>query len=81
MVSRNRTEEVEQEKVLERMENKQPIYDGGSDAEQNRRGGRNGQRRTWFSGAYWRYGFHEDGCRSGFETAELLAAEADERAA
>ena len=31
-----------------------------------------GQRRTWFAGSYFAFGFHEDGLQAGLAVAEQL---------
>jgi len=47
-----------------------PIYDCGAFAAQQRWAEVNGVNRTWFCGAYWGYGFHEDGVKSALAVCD-----------
>jgi predicted NAD/FAD-binding protein len=49
-----------------------PVYTAASVAAQARRHEIQGQRRTWFAGAYWGWGFHEDGMRSAVDVVHML---------
>ena len=51
-----------------------PQYNAKAFAAQKRLGEIQGQRHTWFAGAWTGYGFHEDGLRSGLAVAEALGA-------
>lgn len=53
-----------------------PMYNAAAFAAQKRLDEIQGQRHTWFCGAWTGYGFHEDGLRSGLAVAESLGATA-----
>ena len=58
-----------------------PQYTTAAFAAQKRLGEIQGQRHTWFCGAWTGYGFHEDGLRSGLAVAEALGTTAPWRPA
>lgn len=74
IVSLNRGADIAPDKVIARMRYAHPVYTHRSVAAQARRELINGQRNTWYAGAYWGFGFHEDGLRSGVEVAAALGA-------
>ena len=74
VVTLGRGQAIDPGKVLARMQYQHPVYTHASVAAQGRRGEINGGNRTWFAGAYWGFGFHEDGLRSGVEVARALGA-------
>ena len=65
MVTLNRTAEIDPSKVLGRYTYHHPVYTPAAVVAQGRRRDISGVRRTHYCGAYWRYGFHEDGVVSG----------------
>ena len=61
--------------VLRRLHYRHPEQDHGSVAAQARKPEIQGVAHTWFAGAGWGFGFHEDGLRSGVEVARGLGVE------
>jgi predicted NAD/FAD-binding protein len=51
-----------------------PVFDRAAVAAQQRLPQLQGQSHVWFCGAWTRYGFHEDGLRSGLAVVEGLRA-------
>ncbi len=72
VVTLNRSEAVDPARVLRRLAYQHPVYTPQSVAAQQRRAVIQGQNRTWFAGAYWGWGFHEDGMRSAVDVAAGL---------
>lgn len=61
-------------RVLRRMVYEHPLYTRAAIRAQERWAEISGKNRTHFCGAYWFYGFHEDGVRSGIRVAEAVGA-------
>jgi uncharacterized protein len=55
---------IHPEKILRRIEYHHPVYSREAVAAQSRWQEINGHNRTYFCGAYWGHGFHEDGVNS-----------------
>jgi uncharacterized protein len=72
VVTLNRSAAIDPSKVIARMEYHHPVYTRASVAAQARRAEINGVQRKWYAGAYWGWGFHEDGLRSAVEVAAAL---------
>ena len=67
-VTLNRSAAIDPQKVLKRVVYQHPLFTGPAVAAQARLAEINGVNGSYFCGAYWRYGFHEDGVVSA-ETA------------
>lgn len=75
-VTLNPAEKVPDEHIFDRHVFHHPVFDGPAIAAQARLRRMQGQRNTWFCGAYMRHGFHEDGLISAMAVAEALGAPA-----
>ena len=71
-VTLNRSEDIAPDKVLRKIVYHHPIYDLGAPIAQSRHGEIDGVGGVHFCGAYWGYGFHEDGVRSALAVARNL---------
>lgn len=69
-VTLNETDRIDPEKIIRRLTYHHPIFTLERDAAQERHHEVIDKKRTSFCGAYWGYGFHEDGVRSGVRVAE-----------
>jgi predicted NAD/FAD-binding protein len=77
LVTLNRAEDLDPALVHARMTYEHPQYDARAVRQQEAIGELNGLNRTWYCGAYWGYGFHEDGVRSGVAVGQGFGEELD----
>jgi predicted NAD/FAD-binding protein len=71
-VSLNMQERIETDKILGRYLYYHPVYLERSVPAQAAHGVISGQNRTHYCGAYWGYGFHEDGVKSGLAVGKYF---------
>lgn len=71
-VSLNCSDRIDPGKVIERMSYAHPEYTHASVTAQQRKTEISGTDRIWYAGAYWGWGFHEDGMRSALDVASGL---------
>lgn len=70
-VTLNRSDAIDPAKVIRRIEYAHPVYTlAGIDAQREHASIGGLARRTHFCGAYWGWGFHEDGVRSAMRACE-----------
>ncbi len=72
VVTLNDTASIDDEHILGVYQYSHPVYNRGTMEAQGRRAEINGKHRTWFCGAYWYAGFHEDGIRSALDVVNRL---------
>ena len=61
LVTLNASDQIDPARVLKVRKYHHPVFNQSTQAAQKRHADISGPRRTHFCGAYWRYGFHEDG--------------------
>lgn len=70
IVTLNNTEKIDPAKIIQTFQYDHPQFTVSGVAAQKRHSEINGHNRTFYCGAYWRYGFHEDGVMSALEVCK-----------
>jgi predicted NAD/FAD-binding protein len=72
LVTMNRSDDVDPASVLRSFAYEHPVYTPRAVAAQRRHTEISGANRTFYAGAYWGAGFHEDGLVSGYRAATAI---------
>jgi len=71
-VSLNQGQYIDETKIIKRFNYYHPVFSADGTAAQGQKDRINGHHNTYYCGAYWRNGFHEDGVVSAIDVAKLL---------
>jgi len=71
-VTLNPSREIPANKIIHQQTYEHPLFDGAALKMQRQLWSLQGERRTWYCGAYFGAGFHEDGLQAGLAVAEAL---------
>lgn len=72
LVTLNPGDRIDRKQILRRYVYQHPVFDAAAIAAQKLHGEISGRERTHFCGAYWGYGFHEDGVNSALAVCAAL---------
>ena len=73
-VSLNHSAYIDPQKIIKRLTYHHPVFTDAGIKAQQRHGEISGISQTYYAGAYWGFGFHEDGVKSGLRVVEQIAA-------
>lgn len=73
-VTLNSRDLIRPDSIIKSIDYEHPVFTASSVAAQARHAEINGLKRTYFCGAYWRYGFHEDGVVSALNALQHFDA-------
>lgn len=73
-ISINLGQRIKPDKIIQKFSYAHPVLNVAALEAQKKRSLINGSRQTYYCGAYWGHGFHEDGVNSALEVARLLEA-------
>jgi predicted NAD/FAD-binding protein len=73
-VTLNNEQGIDPEKIIARFSYSHPVFNSSAIKAQKRRSEIQGKRNTYFCGAYWGYGFHEDGVQSALDVCRDLGS-------
>jgi predicted NAD/FAD-binding protein len=79
LVTLNHTAAIDPARVIDRVTYHHPVFTPQGTRAQQAWSSINGPLRTWYGGAYWGYGFHEDGVNSALRVCQALQTD-DRRA-